>query len=310
MDYLLSIMEDTRKNWRQFHQYFYVIEKYLTIGYQECRFVISRSIIARVIDYYMGEYSKEVWEDPTKRINIANGNDDLDLSNLMNILQIAVCSCHNYSSEKGNLRPITSLMDPLLNFTEKDASFLLKSNSYNSLIRQCHSVDCNIKITVHLSWEDMEKSEWMIERMDDLIFYVKNDLEKKVFPFVTTLLSVDDSIQAWRINKIIFSKRGLIGSVQRLSAQKQYNKALELLNYLLSQIYSNPAVAGYFIFMGDILEKDIDLYYKDNIKRFELKYLKRYALDNFLQLRDFTESYTKWRKYFDNRDAESIKFSN
>jgi len=88
-----------------------------------------------------------------------------------------------------------------------------------------------------------------------------------------------------------------------LTLQKQYDKALELLNFLNDQIYKNSGVAHFFNLMGDALEKEIDLYFKDNIRKFELKYMKRYQHEHFFQLRDFIESHKNWKKYFAIKDT-------
>lgn len=54
-------MESSRTHWRRFHQYWSLVKEIVLLGHEERRYLFSKQIISRFVEYYMGPFSP-FWE--------------------------------------------------------------------------------------------------------------------------------------------------------------------------------------------------------------------------------------------------------
>jgi len=293
LDYLLFIMEDTRKNWKQFHQYFRIFSKTLTLGFKIKRHLLYQSLIARLIDFYMGHHSP-LWRNVGKeRVPIGNLVSEIpNLNDHMSAFRAAVISCHNGVSEEKKSFP-----DKELHFlTKLDNQFLFNNEFYNSILKQCYSLEANRDITLHICYDDKRNTSWMLERLFSSISRARVDQLNNVLIVFSDLLSLQDSIRMWRVPLLISADHGILICLDSLLVE--FYNVLHLLHMFLEKIKSDPVVAGYICFLGKKFENKIHRYFKGKIRELEHIYLNTYLTDHNSQLIDVKEEYKCWRKLF------------
>jgi len=288
-------MEDTRKNWRQIQQYFNLFDKILfSLGHKVKRHLISRSIVARLIDYYMGHHAP-LWKGHPKehdRISLGNfeTNEVPNLSDHMSTLRNAIMSCHNRVSEEKNLFP----GEQLLSLTKLDNQYLYIPEFYSSLLKQCYSFDTNRSITRRLCYEDEERTRWVLDRFFSSIFRSERDQFPDIPPVLGDLLCLNDSLRMWRVALFIgHEEKGIIFCIDDLINNETY-KSIQLLNMLIEVMKSDPVVAGYILSQDRRFEKKINLIFKDKIRDLEHDYFRTNSFQLFLELRDLKEAHRNW----------------
>merc|ERR1711974_294536 len=86
------LMEDTRKHWRRFGEFFGLINDFAAQGHEQRELLAAKCMVARALEYYMGEFSPYRAE-PKKRTLIKDTEDSP--ANLQPLFSICATLCEN-----------------------------------------------------------------------------------------------------------------------------------------------------------------------------------------------------------------------
>uniref|UniRef100_A0A6B2KYT5 USP domain-containing protein n=1 Tax=Arcella intermedia TaxID=1963864 RepID=A0A6B2KYT5_9EUKA len=282
--YLFRIMEDTRNHWRRFQQYWSLLDFLTTkCGDTEKHYILEHhKLVTRLLDYYMGPYTLYKRED--ERVTLGVKGVTVDLSSFFWLLSHAICSCNNFAMQSGSrsfdMPPtlLTSYPSPLFNH---DVEFLTNNELMGSFIRQCYNVNAIREMIKHLSWEDTEKSIYLLAAIQE--FHAKIDTNSYII-LLRSILELEDSLQPLRISILLTNKgKGLLHSSFFKEADE---KAFQLLKLFLDLGKAKPLVASWLKKNGtleQILIRYDDLFMRkrrESYKTFKIELLQTLEENN------------------------------
>jgi len=166
VNYLLSLMEYVRRFWQQFHQYFSVINYYCRQGQPErLHLAICTTptphcsplrFISLWIDWYMGSLSPKI---NYGRSQLGGHNESAKLMEYFRCFEGVLLTMKTNSK----IRPPTTLGDDNPEMDEDSYYFFTKKDMFKSLIKQSYDLETNKSIVKHWSFNDEEKTRWIID---------------------------------------------------------------------------------------------------------------------------------------------------
>lgn len=263
VEYMLSIMESTRRAWRRFHEYFAILRDYSALGFQERMFLADRGFVGMLVDYYMGPFSPYLKKN-THRVTIGDPpRESAELEEfmeaMMNVVKATACSGYLATGR----RPETAWPDDpeLARMGLKDRRLMFNREYFSSLLKQMYHLGTNVALCAHFSWEDEERTVWLLELI--LKAVASDDNAPKILPVLDRMLRLRDSIRQWRVTLALNPKgNGLLYQFDRSNANAPVFGLL-CAEFVLKQFEENPTTAAY-------LYKTRDLWWSD-MERFLLK---------------------------------------
>jgi len=108
-------------------------------------------------------------------------------------------------------------------------------------------VEANREIVAHCTWEDEERTQWMLEILMDLICKANWNACDNLFAAVEAMLEVHDSIEAWRIEvtlNVHMTDNGLIDIINYY--KDRYPKFTQTcIKFTVKIIHEFPLAAAY-----------------------------------------------------------------
>jgi len=246
IEYLVSISESTRRAWRRFHQYWWVLKEYSTIGYHERLYMIDRGVIGVLVDYYMGSFSP--YRDSVHRVSIGDSpRETANLDVFMDLLSNLVRSTLTQGTVQSGTRPITCYPDdgPLAVMPIKCLRLLFNRDYFASMLKQAYNVRTNELICLHHSWEDEERSFFFLELIMKFISS-SEDYFRVLFPVLEQLLGLKDSLQQWRVCvSLNYRDYGLLHMIDKASNNPSF--VVHAIENLIRLMRINP-VAAYYLY--------------------------------------------------------------
>ncbi|KAL6075441.1 Ubiquitin carboxyl-terminal hydrolase [Balamuthia mandrillaris] len=275
IEYMIENMEGTRRAWRRFQQYFWIFHQFAELGYEQRMYLIDRGMIGILVDFYMGEFSP-YWTGP-RRVHIGEVNRvSPNLETFMDAFAAIMRSVETPATKAlAPKRPPTAWPDDptFAPLHLKSRRLLFNKPFFESMMKQGYNHTTNNIVTTHLSWEDEERSYFVLSCLFKEITEV--DAMEHVFPVLTNLLRMKDSLQHWRIELTLNPKEGGILSIMKTPKGDKPSFVFATIHFMMELANENKFAASY-------LRSTQDLWWPD--------------LQNFLtKKRTFTTVY--WEKF-------------
>eukprot|EP01091_Cochliopodium_minus_P001006 TRINITY_DN1088_c0_g1_i6.p1 TRINITY_DN1088_c0_g1~~TRINITY_DN1088_c0_g1_i6.p1 ORF type:complete len:2413 (+),score=944.25 TRINITY_DN1088_c0_g1_i6:3-7241(+) len=266
VNYLLSLMEYVRRYWNQFHQYFSVINNYCRQGQPERLHLSLCTIptphcsplrfIALWIDWYMGSLSPK---SGYGRTQLGTYSENAKLVEYFRCFEGVLLTMRT----KSKTRPPTSLGDENPEMDEDSSRFFNNKEMFTSLIKQSYDLETNKSIVKHWSYNDEDKSRWIIEVCLNAFSYSFRE-DKPKYPLnIATLLKtivseVNDDYVQLRITLIFKNSYGCFFSILDNNTHKSPTvfQAIGVITSLLPDDNNagHELVTAYFYNMKDDLK--------------------------------------------------------
>jgi hypothetical protein len=249
MDNMLSYLEFTRQHWRRFTQYFYLLRDFGMIGPYERLYLTRKHIVGLTVDYYMGPFSPNL-KPNQQRTRIGDTNSPADLKYFMMVMAIGVRSHATEGSAKSGQIPPTAFegnseFPPL---PDEERRLLFNREFFASMIKQGYHVESTRDILAHWTFEDMERTQWMLEILMDLICRANWNACDNLFAAFEALLEVHDSIEYWRVEVALnLVDNGMLDIINHY--KDRYPKFTQTcIKFVTQLMYEFPLCAAYMYF--------------------------------------------------------------
>eukprot|EP01130_Rhizamoeba_saxonica_P015756 TRINITY_DN711_c6_g1_i1.p1 TRINITY_DN711_c6_g1~~TRINITY_DN711_c6_g1_i1.p1 ORF type:complete len:2276 (-),score=421.97 TRINITY_DN711_c6_g1_i1:69-6896(-) len=264
MEYMLSIMENTRHHWRRFHQYFMIFDIYLSLGQKERRFMNSKELISSLIEYYMGQYSPE-WILDRDRVKIGVRVEYTDDVPKLQYLMRSMCHCvlackpPNSNHELYDLLPMSS----------RDVTFLTRDDFFVSFLKQGYCVQSVIKMVHHMIYDDENRSLMVASSISQSISKATDTQIGGVLQIFESILNITDSLQKWRALHFINSPNlnfGILHALELMNTANSFFKVYNIWNFLFSLIETCSSVAGIIFHCRNLVYPLVYSHFNERIK--------------------------------------------
>eukprot|EP01128_Nolandella_sp_AFSM9_P004747 TRINITY_DN218_c0_g1_i1.p1 TRINITY_DN218_c0_g1~~TRINITY_DN218_c0_g1_i1.p1 ORF type:complete len:2392 (+),score=371.06 TRINITY_DN218_c0_g1_i1:718-7176(+) len=143
--------------------------------------------------------------------------------------------------------PPTSYADcPLLPRDEEAEKLFFRSDVFQSILKQAYNPSANRDMCAHVTWEDYDRSVFVVDSLAKVLEVVKLDKLSAVLTVYDKLLTLSDSLQLWRVAYIFFNPATTTGLLPCLKLGKfPPSVTTKLAEFVLLQLQHNPVAAGY-----------------------------------------------------------------
>jgi len=204
-----------------------------------------------IVDYYMGPFSP--YKETVHRVPIGDSpRESANLDWFMDLLANVVRTTQTTGFLLTATRPSTCYPDdeglPLIEMPLKCARLLFNRDYFASMLKQAYSVSTNEIICAHYSWEDEERSFWCLELIIKHISGA-DDHYRVLLPVLESLLSLNDSLQQWRVALALnYKENGLLHAMDKGSGSNP-GFVVAAIGSILKLFYTN-GMAAYFMYRG------------------------------------------------------------
>jgi hypothetical protein len=248
----------------------------------------------------MGPYSPD-WHGQGSNRELISTGTGTNLMEFMFALSNLIRACHNDSSQNKSVPPPNSL-EPLMLRSPRDTKFLYKADFFFCLLKQAYNSDANIQICKHLTWEDEQRTEWLLS----LILQIKTDnhfFTKNFLEILLHLLAVEDSISQWRVALALnYNGRGFMYHLHHyINKTRQYyypttyndiEKIIMLYEFLWKLININPVVAGWIKHIANECISPLESLFEEILSNFN-----RYSLSDDISLPHTSNLYNNLKQF-------------
>jgi len=191
MDNVIDNLDESRKSWPRFKQYFRLFRDFAKINWQARRFLINnKSLFYRFNEYFMTKRKQAVMD--SQRLP--------DLREFIETLAILLRGC-KIEGTSVSVSPLARVEEggKLLTLSESNERDIFEEEFFQSLLEMDYNTEAAIQILLHTCWESEGRSRWV---MDILLnsFEIKEQHKIVVFQkLLRPLLDLKDSLQDRRI---------------------------------------------------------------------------------------------------------------
>jgi len=249
-------MEDTRIHWNRFNQYYDVLAfAHSSLSYEVVKFFNYREIVALLIDGYMGPQSP-LWNDnrAPAREAIARHDRPSDLKEMIYLLALGVCACHNDKSEATGIVPPNSLnKGPLLRLSHRDAQFLLDSKFFRHVLHPAgvpvshkpHNILANRMMCAHLAFEDKDRTLWLCQTILNRVTDTGTGTQfDGVVQVIEEMLNIKDSLVEWRMKVLLnYKPEGVLNVLPNLHS----HKVQQIAELLWTLVHTHPMLPSWIV---------------------------------------------------------------
>lgn len=234
IDKLLGMLKEAHSHWHHYAQYFLIFREFAKIGTEEKQYLISRSLVGYLLDFYLGEESPYAnVSHKQKKPKMGDKFSSPNLSYMIDCVSILTQSCSTESIDP----PPSQLPGKVLNLNRVDQELLHCEAFYNKVLRDNIHPKGVAEIVLHLSWQNQSFSKMIIDVCMNGINAVDHDRFKPYQEVLTPLFQLHDSLQHFRID---YSLSTYLSVIQ--SNIKYRNATLYSIKYLLDILPSNPLI--------------------------------------------------------------------
>ncbi len=312
MEVFISYMEFTRQHWRKFMQYFYTLRDFALIGPQERLYLARKGTVGLLVDYYMGPFSPNL-KPGQQRVRIGDNNSPADLKYFMMVMATCIRSHATDGSHKSGKLPPTAFegnteYPPL---TEAEKRLLFNKEFFSSFLKQGYHIESTRDIVAHWTFEDKERTQWMLEVIMDMICRANWNACDNLFSSLEAIIEVGDSIEAWRVEVALnITDNGLMDIINHY--KDRYPKFTQSCIKFVTVAFSRfQAVAGYLYYTRKDWWPWLDIHLKSRIAQQpepELNVMYQSFIDflaNNLPEKKFDGDYTSTWKPAQDKEANS-----
>lgn len=211
-----SLLNDARKNWRRFNDFFKILKNYAEMGCMQCKFLVHKNMIYKLLELYMNNSSPF----PNDKYLMGDQATEPAMEHIVDILSLLVSSCITDAMIKLQRYAPTSLYISSPHKPELDSytdQFFLDYKVYKSLLNHSGS-EAVQRITIHLAWGSITHSMFFIEElMNSIINYKTNwNYTLPYLRILAGIYSLDDEYKEIRVAKSMTLQliRGSVSSVK------------------------------------------------------------------------------------------------
>jgi hypothetical protein len=218
MDSVWCLLEESRKYWPCFKQYFVVIRDFALLGHHARKYYLSRNIFPIFNDWFMGSPKP----GQRTRVLVMDAHHLPDLTEYIATLAIVLRGCENGAPKEKGYPPTTIFSEPgkvVLPLPEQE-NMMFEKIFFNSMLKMDYNRQAAIQIIQHASWENMPRTRWIIEHI--VLVFTSSPEKVSLFKHLfTEMLSIQDSLQTQRIAYALSSSNryGLLNSMKNIAAR-------------------------------------------------------------------------------------------
>eukprot|EP01132_Coremiostelium_polycephalum_P001351 gene1351-1706_t len=197
MDTFLDYIKEAPSHWKHFTHYFMFIRDFSLLGHEERQYMVSRNVIGRLIDFFLGDESPvSKLHPPQKKTKMGDKYNSPQLSHMMEALSILIRSCKTRYMEQYNINdalPQSHSNDQPIPMPQEDVELLYNPIFINKSIREAVHPKSTMEIINHICYNDIETSANIIAMLETM------DPNKFTLECLLNLILMDDSYKKQRI---------------------------------------------------------------------------------------------------------------
>ena len=278
---LLSLIPTVKNQWNNAGEYLKFLIGFAKLGADEKKYLLSRSIISRFVECYIGPDSPLSLELnlPSKKL-ITDKYSITNVSLMIDLISELVCSTKLTLHEKNS--PVSRLLNHSLSLTEIDHKSIHCIAFYRQMIADNLPLGEIPDLLTHLVWEDLSFSDLIIQSLIESLNFTENG--KMVLDILFKILLLDD-LQEERVAIAVPLLLNDIDTINRFTLKLilefftrlvPYNKPL-YRSLMLAQIGDHPWILKTLVNDFDkVREASLDLIkqlysQQDHFGEFEVK---------------------------------------
>jgi ubiquitin carboxyl-terminal hydrolase 34 len=220
MDSYLSLLKEAHRHWRNFAQYFLMLEDFARLGPREREYLLARKAISVLADFYLDDDSPRVNNGKRAKSNKKTKIEKAQVANMRHIvgcLSVLIRSCAVPFSTTKVAPPAGTTLDdnmaqqPLESpsmyqipgdlhpFDPEDWEMVTSDVFLERIIGDGVYLAASADLVCHLCWENETISNRVITLMNDRIDRLDYDLCRPYYFVFSRVLRIRDSLQRHRI---------------------------------------------------------------------------------------------------------------
>ena len=232
IEHLLSLSSIAKTKLQNLGQYFKIFVEFAKFGVQEKKYLLSRSIITRFIELYVGDDSIVLTESSnSSTYRLGEKFNVLNIVPLVDLLSELVCSTKLSNHKTTSLYyKLTSDQEPLT-LTQSDEKTITSIGSYKRLLFDNIHINDGALI-LHLVWEDLPMTEKIFKLVIQNLSVVDG---KESFELLTKIMMMND-LQEERARMLLPL---LLKAIDEIS----YVNVLQTIQFLTIISTQNPLIS-------------------------------------------------------------------
>jgi len=209
------------------------------------------------------------------------------------------------AGEKGFRMPATSRYGELVTRDLAGEELLLRVDVLSSLIKQAYSIESNINLCQHISWDDEERSCQVLSVLLTTMKKGSSDRLPVIFPVIEALIATEDPLKYWR-PVVVLSTVGLglfAVAKELLSSQRYSPDKAEMAEALLVFAYNfagkNEIAAAAIRRKHEEIRGPVLAVFSQLIKEVQEDVERTERTDDQMKLARLTEVMMRWRSFLD-----------
>lgn len=211
-----SMLNEARKNWRRFNDFFKVLKNYTEMGCMQCKFLVHKNMIYKLLELYMNNSGPF----PNDKYQMGDQATEPDMEYIIDTLSLLVSSCITDAMIKLQKYAPTSLFISSPHKPELDSytdQFFRDYKVYKTLLNH-HGLESIQRITIHLAWGSISHSMFYIEELMNTIINYKTNWNYTLpyLRILAAIFSLDDDYKEIRVAKAMTLQliRGSVSSIK------------------------------------------------------------------------------------------------
>ena len=196
VDSLMILFNDARVYWKNFGEFWKLIESFVQIGDREREYFAARRGPLFVCDCYLGDASfvKTMWGEkpPRKRMEAKSARPDL--SHMMGIVATMVTNSRTLHPASENVS---------LDLEEYTAKFLADETMWKWALTDGTCSEAMGKIAVWICWDDWDQSQLLLDRTVNLTNELNANEMDPCFSVIQDVLAIEDKHQEDRAARFV-----------------------------------------------------------------------------------------------------------
>eukprot|EP01126_Amoeba_proteus_P063855 TRINITY_DN8857_c0_g2_i4.p1 TRINITY_DN8857_c0_g2~~TRINITY_DN8857_c0_g2_i4.p1 ORF type:complete len:582 (+),score=88.80 TRINITY_DN8857_c0_g2_i4:800-2545(+) len=246
----MSIMEESRVQWRIFSQYYSIFVAASQLGHLHRCYLNRAFLPSRLLDQYMGRYSENIYYYGS-RVEVGQDSLYADLNPCLMALAHIMVGAKN-RAPVSKLPPTAYFNCPQYSIDPLAFSYYFQEDVLASLITQAYSPKSNALIANHFSFEDWNTTY--------LLASVAGTIIEKVAPsaawrrptvgavnILQELVLLDDSLTTKRVSLVLNYKGVSFMKILERNFRQSTNRSSYLWNILRKWVLNSPIVAGWLL---------------------------------------------------------------
>mmetsp|Transcript_9290 Transcript_9290/g.23283 ORF Transcript_9290/g.23283 Transcript_9290/m.23283 type:complete len:1090 (-) Transcript_9290:298-3567(-) len=240
VDALLDMLEEAPGFWRNFEQYFAILNHFAQIGMKEREFLLARGALSRMIEFFVGDDSPNIkaHQHKQKRTKMGDKHNAPNVVPMLETISILTTSCHI------GARPLppNAKGEDLLPVSEQDMETLLCMEFYSKSLKGKSNFAAISEIVTYLCYENMAVSNKFLKMIMRMIHAKEHYKLRPFFETLSIILDIPDSLQDARVHS------ALGDFLEEIHSNSKWVMAtLECVTYLSDLVRCNACARAFML---------------------------------------------------------------